>query len=283
MGTEALSVEARRTHRGPVWTMEPPIDTVGDHPDIDGTPFRRRHDVSDDDALVVTVSRLAVDLKLDALVRAIDAVDLLAATRPIRLVMVGGGEAHDQLAARATAVNARHGRTVVTLAGPALDPRSAYAAADVVVGMGSSALRAMAIGRAVVVQGERGFSEVMEPSAQPLFLHQGFWGVGDDAPGGERLAGQIVGLLDDPARRRELGRYGRRVVTERFSLERMTAVVLSIYRDVLSSPMRRHTADIVEAGWRSARLEVEMHDPRRKRQRHEQRHARLEAARRAGA
>lgn len=279
MGTEALSVEARRNHRGPVWTMEPPIDTVGDHPGLDGAPFRRQYDVSDDDSLVVTVSRLAVDLKLDALVRAIDAVDVLASTRSMRLVMVGGGEARDQLAARADAVNARHGRTVVTLAGPALDPRSAYAAADVVVGMGSSALRAMAIGRPVVVQGERGFSEVLEPSAEELFLHQGFWGVGDGTPGSAQLAGQIGVLLDDPDRRRELGRYGRHVVTERFSLERMTGVVLDIYRDVLATPVRRHAADFLDAGWRSARLEVEMHDPRRKRKRHEQRHASLEAAR----
>ena len=282
MGTEALSAEARGTHRGPVWTLEPPIDTVGDHPGLDGDPFRRAHDVGDDDELLVTVSRLAIDLKLDALMQAIDAADVLARERRIRLVMVGGGEAHDQLAARAQAVNERHGRTVVTLPGPSLDPRSAYAAADVVVGMGSSSLRAMAVGRATVVQGERGFSEIMEPVTEALFLRQGFWGIGDGEPHADRLADQIRSLLDDPRRREELGRFGRRLVADRFSLERATGLILDIYAAVLSAPVRRHAADVLDAGWRAARLEVEMHDPRRKRERHRHRHARLEHARHGG-
>ena len=50
----------------------------------------------DDDLLVVTVSRLAIDLKLDALVQAIDAADLLAAT-PVRLAIVGDGPAEAAL------------------------------------------------------------------------------------------------------------------------------------------------------------------------------------------
>ena len=41
MGTEALGDEARETHRAPVWVLEPPIDSVGDHPGIDGAAFRR--------------------------------------------------------------------------------------------------------------------------------------------------------------------------------------------------------------------------------------------------
>ena len=42
MGTEALGDEARRTHRAPVWVLEPPIDVDADHPGIDGVSFRQR-------------------------------------------------------------------------------------------------------------------------------------------------------------------------------------------------------------------------------------------------
>ena len=39
------------------------------------------------------------------------------------------------------------GRTVISFAGMLVDPRAAYSAADIVVGMGSSALRAMAFAK----------------------------------------------------------------------------------------------------------------------------------------
>ena len=53
------------------------------------------------------------------------------------------------------------GRQVVLLTGEIADPRSAYAAADVVVGQGGSALRGMAFGKPLIVVGEEGFSELL--------------------------------------------------------------------------------------------------------------------------
>ena len=67
MGTNSLADEARAMRDGPVWTIEPPIDTDADHPSVDGSVFRRRHHVLPDELLVVTVSRLAIDLKLTRL------------------------------------------------------------------------------------------------------------------------------------------------------------------------------------------------------------------------
>ena len=88
---------------------------------------------------------------------AIDAVSALPAELRVRLVIVGDGPARAELDALAASANARCGRTVATLVGAADDPRPWYAAADVVLGMGSSALRAMAYAKPLVVQGERGF------------------------------------------------------------------------------------------------------------------------------
>src|SRR5690606_32800814 len=121
---------------------------------------------------------------------AIDAVGVLAQTSTVHLLIVGGGEAEDHLRRRAAVVERGCGRRVVHFAGEQLDPRRYYAAADVVLGMGSSALRAMAIGRPVVVQGERGFALTCEPATIATFLRQGFWGVGA-VPQHDALAGQI--------------------------------------------------------------------------------------------
>ena len=104
MGTEQLRDEASLS-RGDVRVLEPPIDVEADHPGIDGRPFRLQHSVSDSEVLIVTVSRLSIELKLDALVDLIDATERLAARYPVRLIIVGDGAARTHLEARADKVN----------------------------------------------------------------------------------------------------------------------------------------------------------------------------------
>lgn len=279
MGTADLGAQASKVHRSDVWVLEPPIDVERDNPDVDGSEFRRRHCASEDELLIVSVSRLALDLKLDALVRAIDAVDLLAGSYPVKLVLVGDGPARDALKTRAKAANLRHGRDVVLLPGAEMDPRSAYAAADLVVGMGSSALRALAIGRPLIVQGEEAFSEIFEPRTYDLFLKQGFYGLSDGSPGAQRLARQIEELVLDPARRNDLGVFGRKMVTERFSLKRAIDLQLDIYQHVLANPPRRKLTHAVRSARLALMLEFANHAPSRKRRRNIRELAVLAAAR----
>ena len=278
MGTEALGDEARRTHRGPVWVLEPPIDVEADHPEIDGSAFRAACGVDDRALLVVTVSRLAIDLKLDALVQAIDAVDQLAGRLPLRLVLVGDGPAAAALERRAAEVNRRWGREVVRLAGPLPDPRAAYAASDVVVGMGSSALRAMSMARPVVVQGEGGFSKPVEPETMPYFLQHGFWGQAEEGWTVTRLADQLAGLLADRQLRLRLGSFGRQTVDERYSLQRALVRQLDIYDEVLGHARRASAADAATVTRRAVHLEIQNHDPRRKQARRRREQALLAAA-----
>src|ERR1700680_1782763 len=126
------------------------------------------------------------------------------------------------------AANARAGRKVAVLTGELQDPRSAYAAANVVLGMGGSALRGMAFGKPLIVQGERGFWELVTLESTLTFLRQGWYGVGPygdgRAAGAARLEKILRQLLDDTATQARLGEYGRRLVVERFSLERAGAL-----------------------------------------------------------
>lgn len=169
-GTEELVARARAVRRGPVELLEPPVDTRANAPGvIDPTVFVARHRLDPDAARVVVVSRLVAWLKLEGLLRTISAVEELAVDRPVQLVVVGEGSAAAQVQARADEVNARTGRRVVVLTGGLVDPRPAYAAADVVVGMGSSALRALAFGKPLVVVGEHGFSQPFTPETAGVF------------------------------------------------------------------------------------------------------------------
>ena len=255
MGTEALAEEARLTQRGAVSVMEPPIDTEGDTPANDGREFRLIHGIAREELLVVTVSRLSIDLKLDALVDAIEAAGHLASSWPVRLVLVGDGEAAAQLRARAAAVNERCGREVVIFAGAMLDPRPAYAAADIVVGMGGSAIRAMAHGKPVVVQGERGFNAPFDPDHEAFFFQNGFYGWGDGGPGGARLAEYIAGLLAHPEERAFLGARGRETAVRRYSLQAAAAWLVCRYQEAIDCRPRRRS--MLRDAARSAALRFE--------------------------
>jgi len=280
MGTPALAEQVATRWAGQVGVMEPPIDTVKDRPDLDGSAFRARHGVAADELLVVSVSRLSVDLKLDALKDAIDGVAAVADQLPVRLILVGEGDASAELSQRASAVNAAAGRTIVELNGPMLDPRQAYAAADVVVGMGSSALRAMAHGKPVVVQGERGFARTFDRASAPEFFHHGFYGIGSGGSAAGVVAEALRRILADPVARIDLGRLGREAVVTRFSLDAAADQLVGHYQaacDSLSS-RRDDLAQGIVMGVGALATEVRLHMPNDKRRRRADRIDRLHAA-----
>ena len=145
--------------------------------------------------------------------------------------MTGPPEAEVEKAAEAA--NALANGRVVVLTGQLTDPRPAYAAADLVIGMGSSAQRALAFGKPLIVQGEHGFWELLTPDIALMFQRQGWYGIGpgtgDRSAGTMRLEKILLGLLDDRTAWPRLGRYGRTTAVERFSLEHVAAVHEEIY------------------------------------------------------
>jgi phosphatidyl-myo-inositol alpha-mannosyltransferase len=241
VGTEQLQYAARDAGYPRVNLMEPPVDTDQDQPGAGGTGFRERY-APEPLPLAVMVCRLVPDLKRESLLSACTAIGELAeADTPVRLVIVGDGPVRGELAARAASVNERAGRELVVLAGELADPRPAYDAADLVLGMGGSALRAMAFGKPLIVVGERGFSELLTPQTGPMFLRDGWYGLGPGSLGagatGIRLA--IARLVADPALRAELGQYGRELVLTRFSLRAAAETQEEEYRHAMANSVPR--------------------------------------------
>lgn len=224
VGTEQLVHVARAAGHAHVNLMEPPVDTERDRPGFDkhaADEFRARYAPDPTLPLAVMVCRLVPELKRESLLNACGAIEELALSgAPAQLVLVGDGSIKDELAARAEQTNMRAGRKLVVLTGELSDPRPAYDAADVVLGMGSSALRALAFGKPLVVVGERGFSELLTQQTAPMFLANGWYGLG---PGslGEGVTGMrrsLSTVLGNATLRAELGKFGRDLVLDRFSL-----------------------------------------------------------------
>ena len=222
LGTPELLDEARSRGRSRLDLLLPPVDVNYNAPGaVDPQPFRDRYNIWDNEITLVTVSRVVESLKSESLVRTIEAIRTLGHEFPVRLIIVGDGNARQRIEILANEVNKELGRNAVLLIGALLDPREAYAAADIVIGMGGSALRAMAFEKPVIVVGEKGFSGAFTPSTAHWFYYHGIYGLGDGNTAPDRLINDIHGLLRERNNFAGLGRFSRDFVVKHFSLEQV--------------------------------------------------------------
>jgi glycosyltransferase involved in cell wall biosynthesis len=254
VGTQQIADTEREVGRQRVHVVEPPVDVRLDQPGVvaplDIGP------AADDRPAIVIVCRLVRELKLEGIIAAVRAMPLVNASVPARLVIVGDGEARAEVEEHATRVNQAVGPGTVVLAGEILDPRPAYELADVSIGMGSSAVRALAFATPLVVQGEEGYFRLLTPETLPEFLWQGWYGRGGAGASSAHLAGLIVALLGSPSTRQELGAFGRRLAEQRFSLESAARRQVDIYAGVLARPPGGELVDDVASAGRWARYKV---------------------------
>lgn len=238
VGTRDLADEQRRK-RAIVELMEPPIDTTRNASAPDRSAARARFGFAAADTVLGVVCRLSTDLgKLDGVLDAIEVVGRVGAREPVRLLVVGEGAGLPLVSERAEAVNRRLGRPAVTVAGSMVDPRDAYDAADVILGMGSSALKGMAFAKPLVVLGEHGFSSLLDATTLPRFLQQGWWGTGT-GDGAAALESAISGALTRRDDWDALGRLGRGVVEEKYSLSSAIEAQIAIYERAVAAPPAR--------------------------------------------
>jgi glycosyltransferase involved in cell wall biosynthesis len=96
-------------------------------------------------------------------------------------------------------------------------------------------IEAMAMARPVVATHAGGVPEIVEHGASGLLVPPR-----DPAA----LAGAVLALLDDPARARAMGRYGRAVVAARFTATQTAAAIDALYAELEAAlpPLPRHHA-----------------------------------------
>jgi glycosyltransferase involved in cell wall biosynthesis len=236
-GTESLVEEARRVGQQTT-LIEPPVNTALDDPAaVDGSAFRRRHGIADDEVVLGIVCRLNQDMKQEGIARAMNAVADLDGRldHSIRLVVTGDGPAGENLSRHAAHVNSMLGRDAIVMSGATADPRPAYAAADMALNMGGSALRAMSFAKPLIVLGIAGFSRPFDETTAAHFFREGFYGIGSGEP--DPLAEQIKALMDEK-RRRALGDWSRQVVIDRYGLEQAVDTLELVFEEARERRVR---------------------------------------------
>lgn len=254
VGTQALAIEQAAV-RQRVHLLEPPIDTVQNALlAVPRSAARRALNLDEDAFVMAIVGRLDPQYgKLEATLQALESVDEVATRSNARLIIAGGGPGLGIVAERAEVINLRHGRTVVSALGSLDDPRPAYAAADLVLGMGSSALKALAFSKPLIVQGPNGFARLFEQSSCDYFLTEGFWGV-DGPPAA--LTRLIEWVRTHPEAAARTGEFGRTLVLARFTLDVAAGKLEQIY---LESAQRSALASRVIDAQRTMRESVKLH------------------------
>jgi glycosyltransferase involved in cell wall biosynthesis len=204
--------------------MLPPVDVHHNSSDaVNSLPFRERYGIESGDITLVTVSRLSDWMKAESLIRTIDVIGTLGRDFPLRLLIVGDGSARAKLQLLADKTNADLKRSAVVLTGAMLDPRPAYAASDIVIGMGGSALRGMAFGKPVVIVGDQGFALPLTPDTAYSFYYHGIYGRGDGCSSNEHFVSIIRELADNPGQILSLGKFSREFILSHYSLETASA------------------------------------------------------------
>lgn len=219
---------------GPTTLVSPPVDVLADAPNLArGFGFRASLGDLGSRQLIVVVSRLAREMKSYPIETAIHAMALLADTDAV-LVVVGTGSEEARLREIGQGVNDTLGRTAVKFVGPMADPGPAYAAADIMLGMGGSAARSLAFAAPLIVHGEGGSAELFEQSTAASLFRRSFWSQHSEPHAPIILAGLLRQLLGDPARRRVLGQFGRTFAVQNFSLSAMAERLATVYDESLS-------------------------------------------------
>jgi glycosyltransferase involved in cell wall biosynthesis len=181
-----------------------------------------------DDAVILTVGRLEPGKRTDRLLALL--APLLAERPSAHLLVVGEGAEEGRL--RALAASATAGGRIRFL-GARDDVPGLLAACDLFAtatareSFGLAAAEAMLAGKPVVAVRVAGIDEVVEDGETGVLV--------DDTRLDRDLAAAVGALLDDPARRDELGAAGRRRVLERFGPDRVAGAVAEVYASVLAT------------------------------------------------
>ncbi|MBP2411555.1 glycosyltransferase involved in cell wall biosynthesis [Arthrobacter stackebrandtii] len=232
VGTRYLAEDLAGRAEG-VELISPPVDLDRDAPSgTAGRAFAQHHGLEQGRLKIVTVTRLDESMKSLSVNLAIDAMDRMGDVGA-DLVIVGTGDAEAGIRARAAQVNARHGRPLVVLTGPMSDPRGAYDAADVVVGMGGSAARGLAFAKPLVVTGEFGWFKTFTPATSDGLFRNSFWSDEARTDAVEQLIECLRPLLADAGLRESLGAFSRDFATASFGLQAMADRQAAVYERLL--------------------------------------------------
>lgn len=204
------------------------IDTDRFSPDTDASEIRSEFGLSEDDTIIVYVSRMDESRSLVAkqLIGVVPDIDM----PNLKVLIVGGGDDFDNVSALASAVNERLGKNTVILTGGRTDINKLVAAGDLFIGVSRAALEAMAAEKPVIIAGNEGYIGLFDESKLGVGIDTNFCcrGCAESTP--ELILNDINRFFRmDDASRHKLAVYGRELIKREYSVARMADDSIKVY------------------------------------------------------
>lgn len=212
------------------------IDTEKFSPAVSGERVLREVGFSPERPTISYVSRMDESRALVARHLVAIAPRLRAQIPNVQILIAGGGDVFDDIYAEAQKVNEAAGENFVVMTGARTDINEIVAAGDVFAGVSRAALEAMAAAKPVIVAGNEGYIGLFTEDKLALAQESNFCCRGCAAPTPEMLYDDLLRALRgmDDAQRAELGRYGREVIGQHYSVARMARDCEKAYDEVLA-------------------------------------------------
>ncbi len=225
---------------------------------IDTDKFSRDTDTSDVEEImgrgkkrVLYLGRIDKETAHVAFMLAARAERIAEAVPDVKIVIVGGGTAFDELKKKVDEVNRHAGRELVTMTGPRTDVPKFMAAADVFVGVSRSAMEAMASGVPVVLAGSQGYLGIFDADKLEDALDTNFCCREKGDATEDKIEEDVVRLLK--MSREELEKYrdfGNETINEYYGVKRMADDCLEVYERVTKDPKPfRGPTDVLISGY----------------------------------
>ena len=225
------------------------IDTKRFTPDMDTTDIIEEFKIDKSKKHIVYISRLEND-------RTIVAYQLMEVLPQIRdyihdyeVVIVGSGNDFENIKQKAEQINGELGERKIILTGGRTDVNKFTALADIFVGVSRAVLEAMAAEKPVIMAAKEGYTGIFDEDKLKVSIQTNFTCRGERSSEAALLKADIIKLIQmSEEQRKELGLFGKEIVKERYSVQKMVQDNIDVYNMILAEE-NNHTYDAMISGY----------------------------------
>lgn len=198
------------------------IDTDKFSPDIVAPEIMAEFNICERDTVIVYVSRMDAD-RAKAAWELIECVPLLnQKMEHLKVIIVGAGNQYEDMVKKVKLMNKQLHKEMIYMAGARTDINRLVSVADIFIGVSRSALEAMAAAKPVILAGNEGYLGLFDMDKLDNAVESNFTLRGNELSSSQKLLNDIlytVSLSDE--KRQQLGRMGREVIFEHYSVNKM--------------------------------------------------------------
>ncbi len=222
------------------------IDTSTFNPDVPKDRIIDEFSLNADAKRIVYVSRLEDDVALPAYLILKKMPKILEACPDTEFVIVGDGNAYDDIKSKADIINKKIGRRAVILTGQRTDVNEIHATADVCVGVSRAVLEPMAMAKPCIVAGQEGYIGILNDGNLKKAMDSNFTCRNCAPLDGDVLLKDILHLLCSPKEEVDkLALFSKNIVDTHYSIDKMALDNLTMYEEAEKS----HGNNVVMVGY----------------------------------